>query len=67
MPKLPFDGVPELLVVAARLARGVIAMAHAGGMPDSYWHTDRHVTLASEVLGWTPEQAQAADLEDLTD
>lgn len=51
--------------LASSLAKGVIAMAQAGGMPDSYWHTDRHVKQACEVLGWSPEQARDADLEDL--
>lgn len=52
--------------VTRRLAKGVIRMAHAGGMPDTYWATDRSVVLACEVLGWTTERALAADGEDLT-
>lgn len=62
----PWAPVPA--PIGRRLALGVIAMAQAGGMPDSYWHwhTDRYVTLACEVLGWTPEQARGADLEELT-
>ncbi len=51
--------------LARRLAKGVSARAQAGGMPDSYWHTDRHIKQACEVLGWSPEQARDADMEDL--
>lgn len=42
------------------LAQDVIAMAQAGGMPDTYWQTDRRIARACEVLGITPEVARAA-------
>jgi hypothetical protein len=46
-----------------RLALAVIAMAQHAGMPDSYWSTDRMVGLARAVLGWTPEEAQRAEID----
>lgn len=35
-----------------KLAEGIVTMAVAGGMPDSYWASDHRVELAAEVLGW---------------
>lgn len=52
-----------VLPLLHQLAKAVIRMAHAGGMPDTFWTTDRHIALACDVLGWTPEQAQDADDE----
>lgn len=39
-------------------ARNVLIMAALGGMPDTYWQTDRRIASACEVLGWKPEQAR---------
>jgi hypothetical protein len=35
----------------ADLARGLLQIADAGGMPDTFWRTDSRVRLAREVLG----------------
>jgi hypothetical protein len=37
-----------------QLAKDVLTMAANGGMPDSYWYTDRRIKRALKVLGWTP-------------
>lgn len=42
-----------------KLARAVIRLAAAGGMPDSYWPTDQGVRLACKVLGWSLAKARA--------
>jgi hypothetical protein len=44
-------------VTRDRLAVDVLSMAVVGGMPGSYWYTDRRVLRACEVLGVTPEEA----------
>lgn len=36
--------------IISELAEGVLRMAHLGGMPESYWHTDQHLLLACEEL-----------------
>jgi hypothetical protein len=42
-----------------RLAKDILLMAAAGGMPDSYWYSDRRVARALSVLGWTWQHARA--------
>lgn len=37
-----------------RLAKDVLLIAAAGGMPDTYWHTDTRVLRALETLGVLP-------------
>jgi hypothetical protein len=39
----------------AALARGLLQIADAVGMPDTYWRADSRVTLAREVLGVPPD------------
>jgi hypothetical protein len=36
---------------AVALARGLLQIADAAGMPDTFWRTDSRVRLAREVLG----------------
>lgn len=36
------------------LARAVLSLADAAGMPDTYWASDRRVALAREVLDVPP-------------
>jgi hypothetical protein len=43
---------PELL------AKGVLTMAGAGGMPDSFWMTDVRIGHAASTLGWSRERAR---------
>jgi hypothetical protein len=40
------------------LARAVLTMAAAGGMPDTFWHTDSRIALACQTLGWDPDHAR---------
>ena len=47
----------SLRVVAA----DVLALAQMGGMPDSWWLTDRRVARACAVLGLAPEDARRLD------
>lgn len=44
---------------AEQLARDVISLAAAGGMPDSFWGTDSRIARACEVLGITTDEACA--------
>lgn len=39
------------------LARGLLQIADAGGMPDSFWRSDSRVRMAREVLG-VPEDGR---------
>lgn len=39
-------------------AKDVLVLAALGGMPDTYWQTDRRIKRACNVLGWTPEKAR---------
>lgn len=41
-----------------RLARCVLIMAAAGGMPDSFWLSDTRIALAADTLGLTPIEAR---------
>ena len=40
----------ELEDRSAALARGLLQIADAAGMPDTFWQTDSRVRLAREVL-----------------
>lgn len=53
-------GAASTAYTLRQLAQDVIAMAQAGGMPDTYWQTDRRIARACEVLGVTPEVAREA-------
>ena len=37
------------------LAAYVLQLADLGGMPDTFWQTDRRVTIAREILGIPPD------------
>lgn len=43
----------------AKLAKDVLMLAAIGGMPDSYWETDRRIGRACKALGWTRTKAYA--------
>lgn len=47
------------------LAVDVLAMAQVGGMPDTYWHTDRRIERALNALGLTADEAQQIDWTNL--
>lgn len=38
-------------VLREQLARDILTMAYDGGMPDTFWSTDRRILRACEVLG----------------
>lgn len=40
-----------------QLAKDVLTMAAAGGMPDSFWYTDQRIQRAVEALGTTTPAA----------
>lgn len=42
---------------ARALARGLLQIADAAGMPDTFWQTDSRVKLARDVLG-VPEDGR---------
>lgn len=44
--------------VQRALAKAVLTIASAAGMPDTYWRTDRRVRLACRALGLTPAAAR---------
>lgn len=54
----------EAAVMLDKVARDVIAMAQAGGMPDTYWLSDSRISRACDVLGITPEQAREMEFDD---
>lgn len=39
-------------------ARNVLSMAASGGMPDTFWQSDRRIASACKVLGWTVEEGR---------
>ena len=43
---------------AKNLAKDVLSLAVAGGMPDTFWHTDPRIRRACDTLGISPQQAQ---------
>ena len=43
------------------LARDVLSIAQAGGMPDSYWTTDIRIIRACAILGTDPATAKNID------
>lgn len=45
-------------ITVRRLAWDVLLMAHEGGMPDTYWHTDSRIARACRILNYTPDQAR---------
>jgi hypothetical protein len=47
-----------------QLARDVIAMAQAGSMPDTYWHSDSRISRACDVLGISPDEARDMEFDD---
>lgn len=46
--------------VQQALARSVLTIASAAGMPDTYWQTDRRIRLACRALGLTPTRARSS-------
>lgn len=43
--------------VINQLAKDVLEIAMAGGMPESFWHTDSRIKRACKVLDYSPAQA----------
>lgn len=60
-----WQDVSTLHDYARVLAVDVLAMAQAGGMPVTYWHTDRRIERALNALGLTADEAQRIDWTDL--
>jgi hypothetical protein len=60
-----WQDVSTLHDYARVLAVDVLAMAQAGGMPDSYWHTDRRIERALNALDLTADEAQQIDWAEL--
>lgn len=40
------------------LAKSVLQIAAAGGMPDTFWATDSRIRLACQTLGWETDEAR---------
>lgn len=68
-PRLPYRGETQLPDVPEAFrsepderhlehARDTLTMAAAGGIPDTFWATDRRIQRAVETLGWSTEQAR---------
>lgn len=49
----------EALEMLERLAKAILTLAAAGGMPDTFWSSDSRIQLACEVLGWDYEVGRA--------
>jgi hypothetical protein len=41
----------ERAYTLAQLAQGILQLADAGGMPDTFWQSDCRVRMARDVLG----------------
>jgi hypothetical protein len=41
----------ERAYTLAQLAQGILQLADAGGMPDTFWQSDSRVRMARDVLG----------------
>jgi hypothetical protein len=49
---------PYLVKRLKESAKDVLMMAASGGMPDSFWMTDKRIERACATLKWTPEKAR---------
>lgn len=52
-----FEDEEDDLPTLEDLARDVLSLAQAGGMPESFWTTDERIARACAVLGLEPEEA----------
>lgn len=55
--KISYDELKDLREERDQLAKDVLEIAMAGGMPESFWFTDSRIKRACKVLDYSPAQA----------